>query len=117
MIRFFILVAIMVIAGILSSCSHNGFMLVDGTYFDITPRGIHHASGTIFNDFSRENSSFTAKTSKKHGIAQGEASDSNLEDTIEVSRSVDKQVSGYLVDLAKESPDAAIEYLKQKSEK
>ena len=116
MLRFYIVVFITIVIGILfSGCSHNGLLIAKGTYFSLDQTGFRYVNGTVLNDLSRENSKLKVTVSDTANIAQ--QSDNSAEGSLTVNRKNGKQITGYLRDLAKESPDAVIEYLDGNTEK
>ena len=100
-------ISLSVLMLLLASCSHNGLLTVRGKYFGLNQTGFTYANGLIVADMSRENTSVKVKAEDKDGL--GDSKD--IASSIEVERTIGKQCTGYLVDLAKESPEAAEAYI------
>ena len=96
------------------SCSHNPAALVLGRqiklgtaeYGDLT-----YLNGFSLVDCSRENSEWQIDINDSDGISFDPATQT-LKGVKSIRRRIGKQVTGYLNDLAENSPEAAIEYLK-----
>lgn len=95
---------------LLAGCSHNGLVVIDGKYFGATSSGIHYANGFLLIDESRENSHLRAELSDADSVASGASG--NLRGVSAVEKSVGRQATGYLVDLAEVDPEAVQGYLK-----
>ena len=93
---------------LLCGCSHNGLLFINGKYFGLNAQGFTYASGIMITDLSRENSSFKASVKDEDGLSD----EKSINGEIKVERSIGKQCTGYLVDLAKVSPETAAEYVK-----
>lgn len=99
---------------LLVSCGHNtgSFLLGDRTNIGIDPQNmtanISHESGMHVMDISRENSSWRIYTDSKINVdsTTGEVTGIRM-----IEREVGPQITGYLVDLAKENPELAKIYL------
>ena len=83
-------------------------MFINGKYFGLNTQGFTYASGVMITDLSRENSSFSAKVKDEDGLAD----DKSVKGEIKIKREIKKQITGRLVELASESPEAVKEYLK-----
>ena len=102
------------LALLLCSCSHNPAALVLGRqiklgtaeYGDLT-----YLNGFSLVDCSRENSEWQIDINDSDGISFDPATNT-LKGVKSIRRRIGKQVTGYLNDLAENSPEAAIEYLK-----
>jgi len=95
-------------------CSHNAAILTFGKTFRIAGGeygGLIYVNGISIVDVSRENSELELEIDDEAGISYNE-DEKTLTGVKKIKFKVGKQVSGYLVDLAKVDPDAATEYLK-----
>ena len=99
----------------LTSCGHNGLFIAKGKVFSLNEAGFTYVNGTSVWDMSRENSSMVADFSDADGFATA-PSDNQAKGQIRVSRAIGRQITGYLRDLAKVCPEAALEYLKSQPE-
>lgn len=111
------ILAMMVLSGLLCSCrnfSHNVSGLAIGTkaQFGSPEYGeILWMNGFSLIDFSRENSEWEIEIDDNAGLSF-DPSTKTLKGVKRIRRRIGKQVTGYLKDLAKENPEAVVEYLK-----
>lgn len=111
------LISIAIMSCLLCSCSHfshNVAGLAIGTKAQIgSPEygEILWMNGFSLIDFSRENSEWEIEIDDNAGLSF-DSSTKTLKGVKRIRRRIGKQVTGYLKDLAKENPEAAIEYLK-----
>lgn len=96
-------------------CSHNPNMVTAGNITSVgskTGAGWHSSKGLNIIDLPRENSSYELEFNSATGIGY-DPSTGTVKGVEKIKRKIGPQVSGYLVDLAKASPEAAIVYLHQ----
>jgi len=106
-----ILILVLVsLAVLLSSCAHNGLLVAKGKVFMLNETGFTFVNGTLIADASRENTQLKVNVSDDDNINKD--AENGIKGDIEVERRIDKQISGYLRDLAEKSPEAALSYLK-----
>lgn len=116
-------VAVMLFAILLlCGCSHNvgGFTIGTRTQAGIDPQNmtanISHTDGLNVIDVSRENSEWEIEINDETGVTVDKKT-GNIKGIKRIHRKVGPQVTGYLVDLVKESPEFAkwyLEYLRGK---
>ena len=109
------IIAFAAICAALASCSHNPaqFVLGEQTRIGFGDYGTFNAvEGLVINDIPRENTAFMLELDSEHGVSYDPAS-GTVKGVKSITRIVGPQVTGYLVDLAKASPEAALEYLKR----
>lgn len=97
-----------------SGCGHNPgqFLLGNHTRIGFGDYGtLSVAEGLLINDIPRENTSFEVELDSEAGVSYDPAT-GTVKGVKKVTRHVGPQITGYLVDLAKVAPDAALEYLK-----
>lgn len=100
---------------ILCSCSHNTDMFTLGDSFNvgIDPQNfganIHLTSGLNVMEISRQNASWSVKIDQKTGIIYDKETGS-IRGIKQLSRTIGPQVTGYLVDFAKQNPQLAVKY-------
>lgn len=94
-----------------SGCGHSGFMFGQGKVITLTPEGFNYTNGIFAYDLSRENSEVELELSDANGLAPAPGS-SQIKGGIRIRRRIGKQILGYTVDLAKESPESVTEWLK-----
>lgn len=105
-----------------AGCSHNvgGFTIGTRTQAGIDPQNmtanISHTDGLNVIDVSRENSEWEIEIDDESGVTVDKKT-GNIKGIKKIRRKVGPQVTGYLVDLAKESPEFAKWYLEYLSGK
>lgn len=113
--RKFFLTAMCFAAAFLCSCSHNTDMFTLGDSFNIgiDPQNfganIHLTSGLNVMEISRQNASWSVKIDQKTGIIYDKQTGS-IRGVKQLSRTIGPQVTGYLVDFAKQNPQLAVKY-------
>ena len=95
---------------LLASCAHNGFFLGQGRVLLINGSGLTYVNGFFASGMSRENTDTEVEIQNSDGIGNVTGT-SQMVGGIKVRRKIGKQITGYLVDLAKVSSDAAKEYV------
>lgn len=110
-------VAVMLFAILLlCGCSHNvgGFTIGTRTQAGIDPQNmtanISHTDGLNVIDVSRENSEWEIEIDDESGVTI-DKNTGNIKGIKKIRRKVGPQVTGYLVDLAKQNPELAKQYL------
>ena len=110
-------VAVMLFAILLlCGCSHNvgGFTIGTRTQAGIDPQNmtanISHTDGLNVIDVSRENSEWEIEIDDESGMTVDKKT-GNIKGIKKIRRKVGPQVTGYLVDLAKQNPELAKQYL------
>lgn len=99
-----------------AGCSHNvgGFTIGTRTQAGIDPQNmtanISHTDGLNVIDVSRENSEWEIEIDDESGVAVDKKT-GNIKGIKKIRRKVGPQVTGYLVDLAKQNPELAKQYL------
>lgn len=107
---------------LLCGCSHNvgGFTIGTRTQAGIDPQNmtanISHTDGLNVIDVSRENSEWEIEINDETGVTVDKKT-GNIKGIKKIRRKVGPQVTGYLVDLAKENPELAKWYLEYLSGK
>lgn len=99
---------------LLCSCSHNPAAVVMGRQLKVGTAEygeLTYLNGFSIVDCARENSEWQIDINDADGISF-DAATHTLKGVKSIRRRIGKQVTGYLNDLAKNSPDAAMEYLK-----
>ena len=109
-----ILVVICVIVLMLCGCrnvSHNFSLIGDGTYFEAGFEAckIRYMSGTFASNIVRENTKTSVTTKRNDTLANPGEMQGETTITFETGQ----QVTGYLVDLAKQDPEAVKIYLEK----
>lgn len=97
-----------------AGCSHNPAQFVVGNHTRIgfgDYGTLSVAEGLLINDIPRENTSFEVELDSEAGVSYDPAT-GTVKGVKRVTRHVGPQITGYLVDLAKVAPDAALEYLR-----
>ena len=105
------LAAITVMA--LTGCSHNPGMMVIGKHLKIgtTEYGeLSYLNGFSFLDCARENSGWRIEINDNAGLSFDKTTNT-LKGVKSITRVIGGQATGYLVDLAEASPDAAMVYI------
>lgn len=111
------LILLLTLPFLLCSCrhfSHNVAGLAIGTKAQIgSPEygEILWMNGFSLIDFSRENSEWDIEIDDNAGLSF-DPTTKTLKGVKRIRRRIGKQVTGYLTELAKENPEAALEYLK-----
>lgn len=101
---------------LLCGCSHNvgGFTIGTRTQAGIDPQNItaniSHTDGLNVIDVSRENSEWEIEIDDESGVTVDKKT-GNIKGIKKIRRKVGPQVTGYLVDLAKQNPELAKQYL------
>lgn len=114
-IKVLIFVAVLAIT---TGCSHNPMVLSMGKRFQAgtTPGsadfGLSYTDGLAVLDVPRENSSWEMEINDATGL-QWDATTSALKGVKKITRKTGIQITGYLIDLAKRSPEAAKAYIEQ----
>ena len=106
--------ALIALAICCAGCSHNPaqFVLGNHTRLGFGDYGtLSVAEGLLINDIPRENTSFEVELDSETGVSYDPAT-GTVKGVKKVTRHVGPQITGYLVDLAKVAPDAALEYLR-----
>ncbi len=99
-----------------AGCSHNvgGFTIGTRTQAGIDPQNItaniSHTDGLNVIDVSRENSEWEIEIDDESGVTVDKKT-GNIKGIKKIRRKVGPQVTGYLVDLAKQNPELAKQYL------
>lgn len=99
-----------------AGCSHNvgGFTVGTRTQAGIDPQNmtanISHTDGLNVIDVSRENSEWEIEIDSESGVTVDRKT-GTVKGIKRIKRKVGPQVTGYLVDLAKQSPELAKQYL------
>lgn len=98
-----------VIMILMAGCSHNPAVFTIGEQIKVgtTEYGeISWLNGVAIIDCSRENSSWEMEVDETNGI-QYDSKTGTVKGIRKIKRTIGPQVSGYLVDLAKRSPEVA----------
>lgn len=110
-------VAVMLFAILLlCGCSHNvgGFTIGTRTQAGIDPQNmtanISHTDGLNVIDVCRENSEWEIEINDETGVTVDKKT-GNIKGIKKIRRKVGPQVTGYLVELAKQNPELAKQYL------
>ena len=105
----------------LVSCSHNPALFTMGKRFQAgtTPGsadlGLSYTNGLSIIDIPRENSSWEMEIADDEGLSF-DSTTNTLRGVRKITRKTGIQITGYLVDLAEKSPEAAKAYIEQASE-
>lgn len=105
-----------------AGCSHNvgGFTIGTRTQAGIDPQNmtanISHTDGLNVIDVCRENSEWEIEINDDTGVTVDKKT-GNIKGIKKIRRKVGPQVSGYLVELAKESPEFAKWFLENAEKK
>jgi len=116
----FVIVCLAILAFIVSGCSHNPIVVTSGKRTNIgfdpgsLSASISWTDGLNLIEVPRENTSWELEVAEGQGLGFDPATNT-LHGVRKVTRKVGPQVSGYLVKLAKASPEAASEYVRQAS--
>ena len=97
----------------LTGCSHNPGMMVIGKHLKIgtTEYGeLSYLNGFSFLDCARENSGWRIEINDNAGLSFDKTTNT-LKGVKSITRVIGGQATGYLVDLAEVSPDAAMVYV------
>lgn len=101
------------IAIVMCGCSHNPGMMVIGKHLKIgtTEYGeLSYLNGFSFLDCARENSGWRIEINDNAGLSFDKTTNT-LKGVKSITRVIGGQATGYLVDLAEASPDAAMVYI------
>ncbi len=93
---------------LLAGCSHNFGVCVIGKGVIVGEAGFQFFNGFALLDTSRENSSWSIELTDEDAPA---SAGSNFKGVRKITRTLGRQASGYLVDLAKEDPKAVEDWL------
>jgi len=116
-IKLFVVFSASLLAGMLTACSHNagGFTVGTRAQIGIDPENmtanISYVDGLNVIDVSRENSEWELEIDSENGVTVDKKT-GNIKGIKRIKRKVGPQVTGYLVDLAKQNPELAALYLK-----
>ncbi|MFA6931868.1 MAG: hypothetical protein WCT05_16210 [Lentisphaeria bacterium] len=117
---FLVLFALLIFAGCFSSCAHNPAVFTMGKRTNIgfdpgqLTANISWTDGLNIVDVPRENSSFEIEVDEATGLTFDPGTNT-VRGVRKITRKTGVQITGYLVDLAKRSPEAAAEYIRQAS--
>lgn len=101
----------------LAGCSHNGIVYHSGTYANLglSPKtydiGVQYFDGEFISVGSRENSSVEITYKKDKNTLDFENAKSEKAGVEKIKYTIGPQITGYLVDLAKENPELATKYI------
>ena len=101
--------------GCCMGCSHNPgtYLFGEQTRLGFGEYGTYNAvRGMLLTDVPRENTSLEIEIDNENGI-QYDPATGTLKGITKIKRVVGEQITGYLVDLAKVAPEAAVEYLRK----
>lgn len=109
-IHMILWIALLIAGLFFAGCSHNLNTTVAGKYFRVGGEGcsITYANGLIVMSGTRENAESLVETNDVDGLGNP----SDVKAVRSIRYKVGPQISGYMTDLAKISPEAAIEYVK-----
>ena len=109
-IHMILWIALLIAGLFFAGCSHNLNTTVAGKYFRVGGEGcsITYANGLIVMSGTRENAESLIETNDVDGLGNP----SDVKAVRSIRYKVGPQISGYMTDLAKISPEAAIEYVK-----
>jgi hypothetical protein len=116
-----VLLTVAILAAVLVGCSHNPAIFTVGKRTNIgfdpgqLAANISWTDGLNIVDVPRENSSWELEVDESMGLAFDPATNS-LSGVRKITRKTGVQVTGYLVDLAKYAPAAALAYIEQAGE-
>jgi len=103
-------ILMLVLVCVVTSCGHEGLFYGEGTTFTANTTGLTYIKGKGLWDFSRENTSLVIESATGDGLAS--IGESAFKGHFVVKKTIGKQILGYTVDLAKQSPEAVTEWLK-----
>lgn len=101
----------------LAGCSHNALVYHNGIYTNIgfSPKtydiGVQYFDGEFISVGSRENSSVEITYKKDKNTLDFENAKSEKAGVEKIKYTIGPQITGYLVDLAKENPELATKYI------
>lgn len=104
------------IALALSGCSHNTGAFTLGTRVNLgldpqnATANASYTDGLNVIDVSRENASWSIEIDADNGVSV-DTSTGNIKGVKRINREVGPQITGYLVDLSENSPEAAASYI------
>lgn len=108
---------LLLICLMLAGCSHNGIVYHSGTYANLglSPKtydiGVQYFDGEFISVGSRENSSVEITYKKDKNTLDFENAKSEKAGIEKIKYTIGPQITGYLVDLAKENPELATKYI------
>ena len=111
----------LVVLSILTSCSHNPAVFTVGKRTNIgfdpgqLAANISWTNGLNVMDIPRENSSWELEINDETGL-QFDPGTNTITGVSKITRKTGIQITGYLVELAQHSPEAALEYIKHAAE-
>lgn len=100
-----------------AGCSHNALVYHNGTYTNIgfSPKnydlGVQYFSGESVSVGTRENSSVEITYKKDNNTLDFKNAKSETAGIDKIKYTIGPQITGYLVDLAKENPELATKYI------
>lgn len=100
----------------LSGCSHNTGAFTLGTRVNLgldpqnATANASYTDGLNVIDVSRENASWSIEIDADNGVSV-DTSTGNIKGVKRINREVGPQITGYLVDLSENSPEAAASYI------
>lgn len=106
----------LVVMVVLTGCGHNTAMLMIGKKgtIGIDPQSMsmnaQYMDGFALGDVSRENSEWEIEIDDAAGISY-DSKEGSLKGVKKLKRKLGPQITGYLVDLAEKSPEAAKAYM------
>ena len=106
----------------IAGCSHNGIVYYNGTYTNVgfSPKtydvGIQYYDGESISVGSRENTLVEIDYKKDNTDVNLKDKNLTISRISKVKYSVGAQITGYLVDLAKENPELATKYISEQME-
>lgn len=107
--------SILAMAAMITGCSHNPgtYLFGEQTRIGFGEYGsFNTVQGMLLTDIPRENTTLEIEVDKEQGISYDPAT-GTLKGIVRIKRTVGEQITGYLVDLAKVAPEAAVEYLRK----
>lgn len=114
--RMYSIIAIAVMLA-LAGCSHNAALLTVGKQLKVGSSEyaeITYLNGFAIIDMSRENSSWAIEIDDEVGLSYDNTT-GTVKGIKRIERHIGRQITGYLVDLAKANPEAAKTYLSTES--
>jgi hypothetical protein len=110
-----VLILVAIGLGCCTGCAHNpgAYLFGEQTRIGFGEYGTYNAvGGMLLTDVPRENTSLEIEIDNENGI-QYDPATGTLKGITKIKRIVGEQITGYLVDLAKVAPEAAVEYLRK----
>lgn len=105
-----IAIVLAMISIMLCGCSHSGLVVARGKVFTLNERGLTYVNGVLAYDLSRENTDAEVEVQDADGLG-GHNGTHQIKGGLKFRRRIGKVVTGYLVDLSKKNPKAAVKYL------